>query len=160
MKQLLAIILAVVVFATVCFPVFADGEQTVPQEGTSVDVPYTVSGGYTVVLPDCVLFGQESTAYATVRARDVEIEYGRKLVISVSSANTYKLKLDGSDISVPYFVRVESTKAILSSNQQIPILTVNSGYERGTERLIFSVDKPVSVAGAYKDTLTFLVFVE
>jgi len=169
MKKFLAILMAV--FCVCSLGVAAiDGDSSASTSGTA-DVIYGVTEGYTWTMHARIDFGTDAGINQTIgKTVDIEdsaakititknvIEGGKKLQISIASANGYKLVSDNDD-ELAYTVNKGAefdSAAILGQNASV--LELPSGQAVPVEQaLYFQLITPdgQEVAGNYSDTLTY-----
>lgn len=139
----------------------AYGDQTAQDAPSAkVNVTYENAPTYTVTIPSDVAFTEElENTTNTVSVDQVYLNKGKAVKVTVTSANDYKMILDGTDATtfIPY--TLTSSKA---ANDEV--ITVVSGTKQNpasdTASLTYAVtDKDVPAAGVYSDVLTFTIAV-
>lgn len=119
-----------------------------------VTVSYGVAGGYELVIPEDVSFDNNSlTVIGNVTASNVIIDANKKLQVTISSLNNWKLLNGGSAIGY----QVTKNSSVLSNGAVV--LEVLSGASSGTASLTFSTTEAkiaaATMSGAHEDKITF-----
>ena len=172
--RLIAFALCAVLLMTASVPAFAatldqntpSGEtkvvykagQTTDNKGTDDPSDDTVSGTYTVTIPEYIeaaAVGSEPTAQNVV-AKDVLIPYATSLKVTVDFDNTLKLT-DNTATGVAYDFKVSGSKTASGGD----VMTVAAGDPNTTTTVAVSAiltQAPI-YSGVYTDTATFHVAV-
>jgi hypothetical protein len=96
---------------------------------------------------------------AEISVTGTRIADGKKLVISISSANTFHVVNGGT--SLAYTVKKSAAGAALANGDSV--LELNAGAAGGSQGLIFTLNTGSSageVAGSYSDTLTYTATIQ
>ena len=107
MKKLFAIILAVVLFATMCIAVFAADYTTEGNAGVSVN--YSVAPTYTVTIPTDVTIDADGTV-ATISAENVVVNKGEYVSVALAEENNFIVKT-AEGATLEYTVNVNGVNA-------------------------------------------------
>ena len=160
MKKIIALVIAILMMAAIAVPAFAGTYD--PEGENTVEVKYTVDGGYVVTIIDAVTLGEKD---ATVAAGNVSVsnailEEGKTLTVTVKSTNGFTVNNSGSK-TIAYSMTIGEGEAITSGTDAKTVLTVESGTATGSVAVSFARtgDVPANVAGEFTDTLTFEVAV-
>ena len=184
MKKIFALILAIVMIASMSVVVFAkDNSAAELVKGSDENnkdmggtvLTYGVAQAYEVTIPADQKFEKNGDvtgdkafrAAATVSASGVKIAGNEKFVVAVASANNWELvdsnKIDGQAISqnVKYFAYVgeptEESEALENNGAVINIgSTVEVAGNQDSKELVFYT-KGTGQEGNYQDLLTFKV---
>ncbi len=154
---------AVIMAFTMPATVYADNtmitnESPDPKTAT-MNVSYTVEPSYTVTIPASVTIGGE----ATVSAKDICIEKGKTLKVTLSGAQaqneTSGLKVSaGADKGSPV-LDYKITKDSDSIGVDSEIISTTAGTD-ATANLTFNLSGKYTYSGTYNGTITFTVSVE
>ena len=165
MKKIFALILAIVMIASMSVVVFAADKEAGAVDG-STTLTYGVDQAYEVVIPgDQTFSGDDTTGYTasgTVEASGVKIAKGEKFTITVTSANSWKLvDTEGAGqtaISDPVDYDAKIGGASIKTTGKVLELesTTTSGGNEGSATITFTT-AGTGQEGTYKDTLTFTV---
>lgn len=150
MKKYLALILAIMMMATVSMSAVAVtiNEKSNDQSG-STSITYEVAPSYTVTIPTEVTLGKE----IEVSAEKVVVEKGKAVKVKIDSYSNFELKTaEGATIN--YTVKNGNTEV----NAGDTILTVAT--DSGSVTLGFVAPATVTYAGTYTGTITFTISVE
>ena len=165
MKKIFALILAIVMMASMSVVVFAADKEAGAVEGSTV-LTYGVDQAYEVVIPENQTFaGSDADGYTAsgdVKATGVKIAKGEKFTITVASANSWTLVdtegEDGAAISDPvsYDAKVDGS-SIKTTGKVLELGdTTTPGGNSATKTITFTT-AGTGQEGTYKDTLTFTV---
>lgn len=162
MKKILAIILAVLMAATMSVTAFADTvitDTNTSDKGQTI-VSFNVAPTYTVTIPTSITLvqmGNEADGYTyentmAITADNVRLEEGNCIYVTMERAlNDFELTLP-SGYTLPYDVIVDGT-----SVQDLGY-TVAAFNADGSETMTFKAGNP-QYAGEYTDTVTFTISV-
>ena len=167
MKKFLALMLAMFCICTLGVAAI-DGDSSADTSDTA-DVLYAVNEGYTWSIHADIDFGEdaginnfverlvdENEDDAIIAVSKNIIAHGKKLSISIASANGFKVKTALND-ELNYEVRKNNASgAALAAND--PVLEVAAGTNTGSQPLYFKLtttSATAEVAGNYSDTLTY-----
>lgn len=157
MKKILSCVMALSIAA--CAAMSASAVQEVDQdkyENTKPEVIATYNAGnaaFVVSIPDAITVNELSTPTSgdTVSITGVKVENGKSIDVTVSSANSWKLKQGSDEINYDLTFNGSSIK---SDGKVIENATEN--VESNNELSITATGSPI-YAGDYTDTLTFTV---
>lgn len=159
MKKIIAIVLAIVMMAAISVPAFAAFDQS--NKSAQITVSYGISEKYTLSVPADVdlTLDAETNAQQTLTASNVVIPANKKLVVSVTSTNTWNmLATDGSgNAAVPYTLKLDSSSnAIVDKTATILEVTPGSLNTAASGSVILNfATTGTSQSGKWADTLTF-----
>lgn len=155
---------AVIMAFTMPATVYADNtmitnESPDPKTAT-MNVSYTVEPSYTVTIPASVTIGGE----ATVSAKDICIEKGKTLKVTLSGAQaqneTSGLNVSaGGDASSPVLDYTITKDDNVPIEEDSEIISTTAGTD-ATANLTFNLSGEYTYSGTYKGTITFTVSVE
>ena len=150
MKKALTLLLAMTLVLSMGVVAFAGGGEK------TTEVSYTTATTYVVTVPAAQEFTSSTVSTSgKVEAKDVLIEDGKQLKVSVQSANDGKLTYECSEIA--YTATCNS--ATVNDTQAHVVLTVAAGITSGEATLNFATDSnkiaAATKAGKHVDTLTF-----
>ncbi|MBR0419249.1 MAG: hypothetical protein IJI66_08775 [Erysipelotrichaceae bacterium] len=170
MKKFLAIMLAMLCICTMGVAATGDVDGTSAADTSdTADVLYAVNEGYTWSIHADIDFGEDAGVNSYVErlvdennddaiisvSRNI-IAHGKKLQISIASANGFKVKTAAND-ELSYEVRKNNASgAALAANDSV--LEVAAGTNTGSQALYFKLTTSAAaaeVAGNYSDTLTY-----
>ena len=121
----------------------------------STTVTYTVADSWTVTIPETITVGSEGE---DVVAKDVVIEQGKKLKVSVSSENSWQVQDESGENGFIY--QLKAGEEVITNE----VLSVDAGTTGETKKnLKAELNDPDKVGKystggvAYDDTLTFSV---
>ena len=124
---------------------------------STTTVTYSAEDAWKVTIPETITIGGQDPI--TVSASEVKIEKGKKLKVTVSSANGWKVK--SGDKELDYELKKGGTTLDNDSNNTV--LEVEAGTPTGSETLTANMKDTAanySTGGeSYTDTLTFTVTV-
>lgn len=150
MKKILSLALVLAMMLTMSVTAFASEiKQDSENKTGSTNITHTVSESYVVTIPDSMTVGTE----ATISVKDVVLEKGYYLAVSVSSTqydNGWKLK--NNDETLGYTLKIDGKDV---ANNGI-VLTAGSRVE-DSQKLVASLNGTVIYSGDYRDELTFTV---
>ena len=159
MKNLFAVILAVVMIATMSTTAFA-ADNTFnydePPQSNGTTVTYEVAPTYTVTIPETVTIGAEGTE-KTVSAENVVVEKGQYVSVTLAADNNFTVKTaEGAELA--YTVTANSENIAAGGE----ILAVNpADSAAGTANITFDIDESaIQYAGTYIGTATFTIAVK
>lgn len=156
MKKIISIILAVMLTLSIGIMAFADNGISGDND---IEVSYTTTESYTVTIPSDQTVSTTAQT-GTVSASGVLLADGNRLVVSMASANGYKMKYEGSEIAYTASVGEKT----LSGTAAEEVLSVNSGSTSGSQNISFVTTSEAiaaaTKAGKHTDTLTFTCGVE
>lgn len=169
MKKSKVLLSAALAATMLAMPVFASTLDVDTTSGTT-EVTYGVESTYTVTIPvDFNFTNVKLESVGNVSATDVLLANGKKLVVTMTSANYdstngYTLDYGTGDVSmIEYFIKTESTPDSGTFDtdfvNESSILEVNAGIVEKDIDVKFStslaeIDKAIK-SGEHKDTLTF-----
>ena len=168
MKKIFALILAIVMIASMSVVVFAEDptDKAAGPVGGSTTLTYGVCQAYEVVIPgDQVFAGDDENGYTatgTVEASGVKIAKGEKFTITVTSANSWKLvDTEGAGetaISDPVDYEAKVDGASIKTTGKVLELesTTEPAGNSGAKTITFTT-AGTGQEGTYKDQLTFAV---
>ena len=186
MKKIFALILAIVMMASMSVVVFA-GESSVEvnnsQTGTGEDagllpggtvLTYGVAEAYTVVIPADQTFAKNNAQGATeaqafiataqISASGVKVAGNEKFVVSIDSANNWALKdanRASSDVAYTAYATVGETTTQLTDEGKIFDVASTTAVAGGTGSAALTFyTAGTGQEGNYVDTLTFIVSME
>ena len=151
MKKLFAVILAVVMIATMSVTAFAANTT-----GGSMEVTYSVAPAYTVTIPETITIGADGTS-ATVSAADVVVNKGQYVSVTLAADNNFTVKTtEGAELTYTVTANGETVAA------GGEILAVNpADSATGTATITFDIDETaIQYAGTYTGSATFTISVE
>ena len=176
MRKIIAIILAVVMLAAMSIPAFAKtlADESNSDKSDTVPVTYTSSQGYEVEIPnEFALTDEDADGIAngsgTVTAKKAKLGNGKKLIVTVASANNtnmvdgYNWKLveaAGAD-PIGYTIAVENTTNggvttdALTQGGQVLTYTSNAAKWANKVSTMNITTAYSNQAGTFSDTLTF-----
>lgn len=167
MKKLVAITIVAMLLCLKAAPAVVEGgtlSSGAPSGATNLS--YSVTQRYTITIPENFSSaGKEGTGDVVLSAASL-IESGKKLLIKVNGGEHYSSGYrmqNGVDEYVAYTLsyKVGGETYTNISIENTEILSVNAGdQEAKTVNLKFNVTGTETVAGSYKDKLTFTVSVE
>ena len=158
MKKIFALILAVVLIASLSATVFA-ADNTINYSSSSqtsgVDVSYDVQPNFTVTIPGSVSLG----GTVTVSTDKVVVEYGKtvnvKLTGTSDTGNAFKLKTpEGAEIT---YTVMNGDDVV---NVGTTVLSVTPESDITSTQLRFIAPTSITYAGKYTGTVTFTIVVE
>ncbi len=175
MKKVFAVVLAIMLFATLSTTAFAADKTLTENHITDTALVYyqagkvdnkgnddptddVVSGTYTVTIPEYIKAAKvgETPETSNITAKDVLIPYGTNLTVAVTFENALALS-DNASTKIAYNMQANGTKIVSGDT----ILTVAAGDPNGTSTVPVGAvltQAPI-FAGAYTDTATFSVTV-
>lgn len=169
MKKLIALIVSLTTVMSMAATVFAANELNTTNGSKEITVDYTVNEGYTIVIPsDLTLVEEDSAAAQLVSAKDVRVNAGEKLTVTMTSANydvtnnNYRVVYDGNSY-IKYEVKQgESANAVdeaITTNGTV-LLDIDAGTTSQTKYLKFFTTQEyveeATKAGKHEDKLTFV----
>ena len=152
MKKLFALILAIVLMATMSVSAFAADYDTAGDK--DMTVTYSVDPAYTVTIPTDVTIDGNA---ATISAQDVVVEKGKYVSVSLAADNDFTVKTtEGAELT--YTVTANGADVAAGGE----ILAVNpADGKTGSASVTFDIDESAIVyAGTYTGTATFTVAVK
>lgn len=163
-KRILTLTLAVLFLLALAVPAGAVNGTIGSSGGTGVTaLSYNVDSNFMVTIPDNIAAGNTGSAAVTLAANAL-INTGKKLTIAVNGgtnySNGYRMKTGTADYleyTLSYKVNEETVKTI--STEGTTILTVNAGEQNAKTVTLTYETGIATIAGEYKDTLTFTVSV-
>lgn len=164
MKKVLMILICLAVVFAMAGTVSGDKGINNQQTGTT-NINYDVEESYIVTIPGAVTFEVGSLSHTdSVSATQVLIEDGKKLTVSMESANFVggSFYLNYGEIGIvskiPYVIKLNDNDNPITENPYT-VLTVSAGYTEGSSTLTFSTTenniKKATKSGNHIDTLTF-----
>jgi len=159
MKNVLMILISLaVVFAMVGVVSAANGIGG--QTTGNTNIQYNVDESYIVTIPENVNFNNGLSGSGTVAASNVLLVDGKKLTVTMTSANGYgtsfNLTYGDPASSIPYTIKVGNT---LIQQASYPVLTVPAGTTTGSVTLTFATTAEdiakATKSGLHQDNLTF-----
>lgn len=151
MKKFIALMLALALTLSLGVVAFADNGFS---GNSSLEASINTAESYVVTIPANQTVG-ETAKTGTVAASNVLLQNGKKLVVTMASANGYKMAYEGSEI--PYTVKVGATTFSGTAAQNV--LVVSAGATSGSATLSFATTSAAiaaaTKAGNHTDTLTF-----
>lgn len=159
MKKFVTLLLTAALAVTAATTAFAaeikPGENGNPNPASgSMNVEYTVTPKYTVIIPATVTLDSTSKqAEATVTAKDVTVPNNQSVKVSL---NTDAFKVT-SDEGAELICKVTKDGAAVQKN--VPFLEVasNAAGKTGSAKLTFAIDGNVTYSGTYKGQVIFTV---
>ena len=149
MKKLFALILTIVLMATLSVTAFAADYDTAGDKGMTVT--YQVDPTFTVTIPATVALGET----ATIKAENVIVAKGKQVEVTLTNANDFKVTTP-QGASLTYTVKNDETTV----NEGDTVLTVNpDNGKTGETTLTFTTPETVKFAGDYTGTVTFTIAV-
>lgn len=127
-------------------------------------VTYSVGNTWTVEIPNSIVLNSSEKTTAEVKARDVVIEQGQTLSVTVSSTNNWRVENGGNGFD--YTLKSDkatSASEALNNSSNNTVLTVTAGTvgettANLTAELTDANKGKYSTGGkSYEDTLTFTV---
>lgn len=170
-NMMISAALAAMMFA---MPVFGAELNATTNSGTT-KVTYGVESTYTVTIPADFKFTKSNMeSVGNVKATDVLIDNGTKLVVTMTSTNfddtnKYTLDYGTDDVSmIEYFIKTESVADSGTYDTDFvngsPVLEVEAGVtEKDVDVQFTTTDDAIAKAiksGEHKDTLTFACSIE
>ena len=156
MKKLFALILAVVMIATMSTTAFAAVDQDSTDPNSSINVTYSVAPAYTVTIPETVTIGAEGTS-TTVSAADVVVNKGQYVSVTLAADNNFTVKTaEGAELT---YTVTANGETVAPGGE---ILAVNpADGKTGTATVTFDIDEStIQYAGTYTGTATFTIAVK
>ena len=154
MKKLFALLLAVVLMATLSVTAFAADYDTAGDKG--MNVTYSVAPAYTVTIPETVTIGADGTE-KTVSAEDVVVNKGQYVSVTLAADNNFTVKTaEGAELA---YTVTANGKAVAAGGE---ILAVNpADGKTGTATVTFDIDEAaIQYAGTYTGSAIFTIAVK
>lgn len=177
-KTILSIFTAVCLFCCAAVPTFALDQndtsgtakvvykagQTVTDGGTDDPSDDTVSGTYTVTIPDYILAASadEAPTQYDITAKDVLIPYNTNLKVSVEFENALKLQDNPTNtVSYDLQAKMQGKEALSSVSTGDTVLTVAAGTPDAvtTSQIVAVLTQAPVYSGIYTNTATFAMSV-
>ena len=150
MKKLFALILAVVMLATMSTTVFADNTT-----GGDADITTSIDPTYTVTIPADVnvQFNATETAFGAIEVEAAQIHPNKCIKVELTSDGKLENSIDATKV-IPYAIK-DSTGAAFTSATYL-----TEGDKTELSIHITANDWNAAYAGEYSDTVTFTVSYE
>lgn len=173
MKKAISIILGLAILFALGVPALA-ADITNSQTEQGIDISYSVSSSYSVTIPEEFVITTEYSEAKNVGVTSGAIEGNETLTISVTSANPdntegrvngFRLKDQNTAVAdnyLPYIVVQGATAAggtpVLSGTNILSV-TATEMKNKPSTNLFAKLEEAGTIAGEYKDTITFTVTV-
>ena len=150
MKKLFALILAVVMLATMSTTVFADNTT-----GGDADITTSIDPTYTVTIPADVnvQFNATETSFGTIEVAASQIHPNKCIKVALATDNELNNAIDNTKV-IPYAIKDSEGAAFTSATY------LTEGDKTELSIHITANDWNAAYAGEYSDTVTFTVSYE
>ena len=159
-KIIFTLILSLALILSTSMAAFA-GDISTNGGSDTVEVMGYFEQGYTVTIPDTVVFGNKKTTDTkSVSANNVLLEDNNILRVTVSSKNNWEIWNESEFVihGLKYEAKVAGNSGtILDNDDNNEVLVIRSGETDRTVNIVFTLLGTPTKAGLFTDTLTFKV---
>lgn len=161
MKKFVTLLLTAALAITAATTAFADeikpDENGNPNPASgSMNVEYTVTPKYTVIIPATVTLDSTSKqAEATVTAKDVTVPNNQSVKVSLNTAAFEVTSGEGAKLTG----KVTKDGAAVGAGDPFLKVASDAAGKTGSAKLTFAIDGNVTYSGTYKGQVTFTVSV-
>lgn len=165
MKKIISVLSAAAML-TAPLTVYADTDLTAPGSAET-NVKFSTSAGYIVTIPATVSLSEVTadgadkgkyTNKGTITAKNVLLEEGEKLVVTVTSDSGFRMSTGASaSYKLPYTASTAKFGAVDTTNDKVAEFGSSKAVQKAD--VTFTTEVP-EYAGNYSDTVVFTIAVK